>query len=138
VTEVLPMVYLARHGETAWSVSGQHSGLTDLPLTERGEQNARRLGERLQRLSFVSVLTSPLKRAARTCALAGFGSVAEIDRSLVEWDYGEYEGRRSVEIHRERPDWDLRFTGSVRTGTCFVTAAPEVKGRTTSGPEPTT
>ena len=107
MTDVLPMVYLARHGETEWSLSGQHTGLTDLPLTERGEQNARRLGERLQRLSFVSVLTSPLKRAARTCALAGFGSVAEIDRSLVEWDYGEYEGRRSVEIHRERPDWDL-------------------------------
>ena len=107
MTDVLPMVYLARHGETEWSLSGQHTGLTDLPLTERGEQNARRLGERLQRLSFVSVLTSPLKRAARTCALAGFGSVAEIDRSLVEWDYGEYEGRRSVEIQRERPDWDL-------------------------------
>ena len=107
MTDVLPMVYLARHGETEWSLSGQHTGLTDLPLTERGEQNARRLGERLQRLSFVSVLTSPLKRAARTCALAGFGSVAEIDRSLVEWDYGEYEGRRSVEIQRERPDCDL-------------------------------
>jgi probable phosphoglycerate mutase len=101
------MVYLARHGETTWSLSGQHTGLTDLPLTERGEQNARRLGERLQRLKFVSVVTSPLKRASRTCELAGFGSAAETDRSLLEWDYGKYEGRRSAEIHRERPDWDL-------------------------------
>jgi len=107
VTEALPMVYLARHGETTWSISGQHTGLTDLPLTECGEQNARRLGERLQHLKFVSVLTSPLKRASRTCELAGFGSVAEVDRSLLEWNYGEYEGRRTAEIHRERPDWDL-------------------------------
>src|SRR5262245_6297606 len=101
------MVYLARHGETTWSISGQHTGLTDLPLTERGEENARRLGERLQRLKFVSVLTSPLKRASRTCELAGFGQAAEVDRSLLEWNYGEYEGRRSAEIHRERPDWNL-------------------------------
>jgi probable phosphoglycerate mutase len=107
MTEALPMVYLARHGETAWSLSGQHTGRSDIPLTERGEQNARRLGERLQRLSFGSVLTSPLKRAARTCELAGFGPAAEVDRSLLEWDYGKYEGRRTVEIHRERPDWDL-------------------------------
>ena len=107
MTEALPMVYLARHGETTWSLSGQHTGLTDLPLTECGEQNARRLGERLQHLKFVSVLTSPLKRASRTCELAGFGSVAEVDRSLLEWNYGEYEGRRTAEIHRERPDWDL-------------------------------
>jgi len=101
------MVYLARHGETTWSISGQHTGLTDLPLTERGEENARRLGERLQRRKFVSVLTSPLKRASRTCELAGFGQAAEVDRSLLEWNYGEYEGRRSAEIHRERPDWNL-------------------------------
>jgi probable phosphoglycerate mutase len=107
VIEALPMVYLARHGETTWSLSGQHTGLTDLPLTERGEQNARRLGERLQRLKFVSVLTSPLKRASRTCELAGFGQAAHVDRSLLEWNYGEYEGRRSAEIHRERPDWNL-------------------------------
>jgi broad specificity phosphatase PhoE len=103
----LPVVYLARHGETAWSLTGQHTGLTDLPLTERGEQNARRLGERLRGLTFAKVFTSPLKRAARTCELAGFGAAAEADRDLVEWNYGDYEGRRTVDIHKERPDWQL-------------------------------
>jgi probable phosphoglycerate mutase len=103
----LPIVYLARHGETAWTVSGQHTGLTDLPLTARGERNALSLGERLRGLSFAKVFTSPLQRAARTCDLAGFGSVAEIDRDLVEWNYGQYEGLRSTEILAERPDWDL-------------------------------
>ena len=107
VNEVLPIVYLARHGETAWTLSGQYTGLTDLPLTERGERNARRLAERLRGLSFAKVFTSPLQRARRTCELAGFGAVAEIDRDLVEWNYGEYEGRRTAEIHRERPDWQL-------------------------------
>jgi broad specificity phosphatase PhoE len=103
----LPVVYLARHGETAWSLTGQHTGLTDLPLTERGEQNARRLGERLRGLTFVKVFTSPLKRAARTCELAGFGRAAEIDPDLVEWNYGEYEGRRTADIRAERPGWQL-------------------------------
>jgi len=103
----LPSVYLARHGETAWSVSGQHTGLTDLPLTERGERNARRLGERLRGCSFAKILTSPLQRASRTCELAGFGAAAEADRDLVEWNYGNYEGRRSAEIRAERPDWQL-------------------------------
>ncbi len=107
MSEVLPVIYLARHGETAWSLSGQHTGLTDLPLTERGERNARRLGERLRGLSFAKVFTSPLKRAARTCELAGFGAVAEIDLDLVEWNYGQYEGIRTAEIHKERPDWQL-------------------------------
>ncbi len=107
MSEVLPVIYLARHGETAWSLSGQHTGLTDLPLTERGERNARRLGERLRGLSFAKVFTSPLKRAARTCELAGFGAVAEVDRDLVEWNYGKYEGVRTAEIHKERPDWQL-------------------------------
>ena len=105
--EPLPVVYLARHGETAWSLSGQHTGLTDLPLTERGEDNARRLGERLRGLSITKVLTSPLRRAVRTCELAGFGAVAEVDKDLVEWNYGQYEGRTSAEIHAERPDWQL-------------------------------
>jgi len=100
-------IYLARHGETAWSLTGQHTGLTDLPLTERGERNAVRLGERLAGLAFTKVLTSPLQRAARTCELAGFGAVAEVDRDLVEWNYGDYEGLRTVEIHAKRPDWDL-------------------------------
>ena len=103
----LPILYLARHGETAWTLSRQHTGSTDLPLTERGEGTARRLGERLKGLTFAKVLTSPLKRAARTCELAGFGAVAEVDRDLVEWDYGQYEGRRSDEIRAERPDWQL-------------------------------
>src|SRR5437867_937695 len=102
-----PIVYLARHGETAWTVTGQHTGLTDLPLTDRGERNARRLGERLSGLKFAKVFTSPLQRAMRTCALAGFGSVAETGRDLAEWDYGEYEGRLTVDILRERPDWQL-------------------------------
>jgi broad specificity phosphatase PhoE len=82
-------------------------GVTDVPLTERGERNARRLGERLRRLTFTSVFSSPLQRAKRTCELAGFGAVAEIDGDLVEWNYGDYEGRRSAEIHREHPDWQL-------------------------------
>src|SRR6266446_9124098 len=110
----LTTVYLARHGETAWSISGQHTGLTDLPLTERGERNARRLGERLRDLTFTKVLTSPLQRAARTCELAGFGSVAQVDPDLVEWNYGDYEGRRSVEIHAERPEWQLFRDGCPR------------------------
>ena len=107
MSEVLPVMYLARHGETAWSLSGQHTGLTDLPLTERGERTARRLGERLKELTLAKVLTSPLQRARRTCELAGFGAVAEVDHDLVEWDYGQYEGRRTVEIQAERPDWQL-------------------------------
>jgi broad specificity phosphatase PhoE len=107
MSETFPVVYLARHGETPWSLTGQHTGLTDLPLTERGEENARRLGEPLRRLTFAKVFTSPLRRAMRTCELAGFQSVAEVDRDLIEWNYGEYEGRTTVEILRERPDWQL-------------------------------
>jgi len=107
MSEVLPIVYLARHGETAWTLSGQHTGLTDLPLTERGERNARRLAERLRGAIFAKVFTSPLQRATRTCELAGFGALAEIDRDLLEWNYGEYEGRLTTDIHRERPDWQL-------------------------------
>jgi len=103
----LQVVYLARHGETAWSLSGQHTGLTDLPLTTRGECNARRLGERLKRLEFAGVFTSPLQRAKRTCELAGFGSTAEMDRDLVEWDYGQYEGLRTADIRAKRPDWEI-------------------------------
>jgi broad specificity phosphatase PhoE len=103
----LPTVYLARHGETAWSMSGQHTGLTDLPLTERGERNARALGNRLAGRSFARVLTSPLQRARRTCELAGFASVATVDPDLVEWNYGNYEGRTTADIHKERPDWKL-------------------------------
>jgi broad specificity phosphatase PhoE len=107
VSEELPVVYLTRHGETAWSLTGQYTGLTDLPLTEAGERNARRLVERLKGLAFGKVFTSPLQRAVRTCELAGFGAVAQVDRDLVEWNYGEFEGRRTAEIRAERPDWQL-------------------------------
>jgi broad specificity phosphatase PhoE len=101
----LPMVYLARHGETAWTVSGQHTGLTDIPLTERGERNAKRLGERLKGLTFDRVFTSPLQRARKTCELAGFGAVAEVDPDLVEWNYGAYEGKTTAQILQQQPDW---------------------------------
>ena len=104
---VLPIVFLARHGETAWSLSGQHTGLTDLPLTERGELNAHSLGRRLQGITFAKVFTRPLKRAVRTCELAGFGGEAESDRDLLEWNYGQYEGRRTKKIHEQRPGWQL-------------------------------
>jgi probable phosphoglycerate mutase len=107
MSESLPKVYLARHGETAWSLSGQHTGRTDLPLTERGERNARVLGERLKGLTFARVFTSPLQRARRTCELAGFGGRAEADPDLAEWDYGQYEGLRTAEIKKTRPDWNL-------------------------------
>lgn len=102
-----PVVYLARHGDTAWTVSGQHTGRTDLPLNPNGEQNAVRLGERLKGMTFSSVFTSPLQRAKRTCELAGFGTVAELLPDLMEWDYGQYEGLLSAEIHKNRPDWKL-------------------------------
>ena len=107
MSDNLPIVYLARHGETAWTISGQHTGLTDLPLTERGERNARGLGERLKGMKFEKILTSPLQRARRTCELAGFGKLAEVEPDLLEWNYGEYEGRRSAEIHAQCPDWRL-------------------------------
>src|SRR5262252_7450789 len=99
MNDALPIIYVARHGETAWSLTGQHTGLTDLPLTAHGEQNARGLAVRLQGLTFSKVFTSPLQRAVRTCELAGFKPAAEIDPDLVEWDYGAYEGLTSIEIH---------------------------------------
>jgi broad specificity phosphatase PhoE len=107
ISNELPVVYLARHGETKWSLTGQHTGLTDLPLTKRGEDNARALGKRLTGQKFAMVFTSPLQRATRTCELAGFGAVAEIDRNLLEWDYGQYEGLTTAQIHAGRPDWQL-------------------------------
>ena len=106
-TRALPVIYLARHGETQWTVSGQHTGVTDLPLNEQGEAQAVCLGERLQGLRFKAVLTSPLRRARRTCELAGFGATADVEPDLIEWNYGEYEGRRSADIQPERPNWDL-------------------------------
>lgn len=107
MSATLPIVYIARHGETAWSLTGQHTGLTDLPLTEHGEAVARSLANRLKGIEFSSVFASPLQRARRTCELAGFGGVAVIDPDLVEWDYGQYEGRTTADIRKERPGWQL-------------------------------
>jgi probable phosphoglycerate mutase len=107
MNQIQPVVYLARHGETAWSVSGQHTGLTDIPLTKRGEQNARRLGERLKGILFAKIFTSPLKRVRRTCELAGYGRLAEVDPDLAEWDYGDYEGLTTAEIRKTVSDWQL-------------------------------
>ena len=107
MSEKLPVLYLARHGETAWSLSGQHTGRTDLPLTDEGRENAARLRDRLKDLKFALVLSSPVQRARVTCEIAGFGTRAQIDPNLYEWDYGEYEGRRTVDIRKERPDWQL-------------------------------
>ncbi|MEM1208970.1 MAG: histidine phosphatase family protein [Planctomycetota bacterium] len=103
----LPQVYLARHGETAWTVTGQHTGMTDLPLTEPGKANARKLGGRLQGRGFRQVLTSPLTRAVQTGELAGFKEGVVTDPDLVEWNYGEYEGKTTPQIRQGRPDWEI-------------------------------
>jgi broad specificity phosphatase PhoE len=107
MSDDLPEFYLARHGETAWTISRQHTGRSDIPLTERGERNARSLGERLHGLTFATIFTSTLERARRTAELAGFGSVANADPELLEWDYGQYDGLTTAEIRRENPDWTL-------------------------------
>jgi probable phosphoglycerate mutase len=107
MSQPLPQVFIARHGETEWSLSGQHTGMTDLPLTPRGERNARALCARLAGISFDRVFTSPLQRARRTCELAGFGDRAAIDNDLVEWNYGQYEGRTTADIRAERPGWEI-------------------------------
>src|SRR5262249_52379640 len=103
----LPRLYLARHGDTAWTDSHQHTGRTDLPLNERGEEHARQIGERLRGFSFVRVFTSPLLRASRTCELAGFGAAAEVDADLIEWDYGRFEGALTSDILKDRSSWEL-------------------------------
>ena len=104
---LLSHLFLMRHGETAWSLSGQHTGRTDIPLIEQGEQDARKLAERLRAVKFSRVFTSPLQRARRTCELAGLGDLAEIEPDLAEWDYGEYEGQRPADIRKARPDWNV-------------------------------
>ena len=108
---MLPRLFLGRHADTAWSDAHRHTGRTDVPLNPSGEDSARQLGGRLRVCSFVRVLTSPLVRASKTCELAGFGAAAEVDRDLVEWDYGRYEGRRTSEITQESPDWELFHDG---------------------------
>ena len=107
----LPKLYLARHGDTAWTDSHQHTGRTDLPLNEQGEQHARQLGGWLQPFSFTRVFTSPLLRASKTCELAGFGVGAEVDHDLIEWDYGRFEGKMTRDILKERPGWELYRDG---------------------------
>jgi probable phosphoglycerate mutase len=103
----LPRLFLARHGDTAWTDSRQRTGRTDLPLNEHGEERARHLGERLRQFSFARVFTSPLQRASKTCALAGFGDIATVDPDLVEWDYGRFEGKLTKEVLQERPGWEM-------------------------------
>lgn len=98
---------LVRHGETAWSLSGQHTGLTDLALTPVGEDQSRGLALRLQSIGITRVLVSPRLRARQTCDLAGMGAQSEIEPDLAEWDYGDFEGRRSVDIRRDHPDWSI-------------------------------
>jgi broad specificity phosphatase PhoE len=100
-------IYLIRHGQTEWSLSGKHTGSTDIALTERGEQDARALAPILARLRFARVFTSPRERARHTCELAGLGANAEVEPDLTEWDYGSYEGLRSAEIHQQRPGWNV-------------------------------
>lgn len=102
-----PEILLVRHGATEWSVSGQHTSRTDLPLIEAGQRRATQIGAELADRSFSLVLCSPLRRARETCQLAGFGEDAEISDDLKEWDYGEYEGLTTPQIRRDRPDWNL-------------------------------
>jgi probable phosphoglycerate mutase len=111
---MLPRIYLIRHGETGWSLSSRHTSRTEIPLTEQGEQDARKLGERLRDLRFSQVFTRPRQRARRTCELAGLGPVAKIEPDLAEWDYGDYEGQHSVDIRKGRPDWNLFRDGCPR------------------------
>lgn len=103
---VTDQLYLVRHGETEWSANGKHTGLTDLPLTRRGEDAARVLRDRLAEISFTEVITSPLKRARNTAALAGFENAA-LEPDLMEWNYGDYEGVTTPEIRETVPDWTV-------------------------------
>lgn len=103
----MPKLFLARHGDTAWTDSHQRTGRTDIPLNAAGEERARQLGERLRKYSFARVFTSPLQRTSKTCELAGFGAVAEVDPDLVEWDYGRFEGMLTRQIVKQQPGWEL-------------------------------
>ena len=112
-TIALPLrLYFIRHGETEWSLSGQHTGRTDIPLTAHGRDTARELGQRLREIPFASVLTSPLRRARQTCELAGLTPSAEVESDLAEWDNGDDEGRTTAEIVASRPDWNIFHDGS--------------------------
>jgi len=107
----MPKLFLARHGDTAWTDSRQRTGRTDIPLNEAGEERARQLGVRLQRFSFAGVFTSPLQRASKTCELAGFGAVARVDPDLVEWDYGRFEGMVLKQVLKVQRGWELYRDG---------------------------
>jgi broad specificity phosphatase PhoE len=113
MTSFQPQLWLIRHGETEWSLSGAHTGRTDLPLTDRGKQRAQAIGKYLNGRPFALVLTSPMQRARETCRLAGYGDEAVIDDSLREWDYGDYEGRSSADIRKDRPGWNLWQDGVI-------------------------
>jgi probable phosphoglycerate mutase len=102
-----PEIYLVRHGETEWAVAGKHTGRSDIPLTKAGEEAARQVAGRLPQVSFATVWTSPSERARRTCELAGFGDRRAVDPDLAEWNYGDYEGVTTKEIHATRPGWQL-------------------------------
>ena len=108
------MLYLIRHGQTAWSLTGQHTGRTEIPLTEQGEHEARKLAELLCTVSFDHVLSSPRQRAWQTCKLVGLAEAAELEPNLAEWDYGDYEGQRTADIRQTRPDWNLFRDGCPR------------------------
>lgn len=107
MSSAFPEIYLVRHGETEWSRSGRHTGRSDIPLTSAGEEAARRVGERLQEISFAAVWSSPSQRATNTCGLAGFGDRRIVKDDLAEWDYGAYEGVTTKEINAARPGWQL-------------------------------
>ena len=137
MTESLQL-YLIRHGETEWSLSGQHTGKTEIPLTARGEEQARTLAPFLKAVTFSNVLTSPRLRARQTCDLAELGAQAKIEPDLAEWDYGDYEGRRSLDIRKDRPDWNL-FTDGCPNGEAPQQASDRAdrlieRLRTMSGP----
>ena len=125
----LPKVYLARHGETEWTKTGQHTGRTDIPLTPDGEDDAKLIGRRLAHLSFTTIITSPLQRAKRTSELAGFA--ATIDADLMEWDYGDYEGKKTVDIRKLHPGWQLLADGAPNgeTGAQVAARADRVVAR---------
>jgi probable phosphoglycerate mutase len=104
-------LFLVRHGETAWSVTGQHTGITDLALTAHGDDEARALAPRLRTTCFARVLTSPAVRARRTCELAGLGARAQLEPDLAEWNYGDYEGKRTIDVQRTRAGWNVWHDG---------------------------
>ncbi len=100
-------LWLIRHGETEWSLSGAHTSRTDIPLTERGKERAAKIRDYLAQRKFSLVLTSPLQRARETCRIAGYADVAQIEENLREWDYGIFEGRTTADIRKDQPDWSI-------------------------------